>query len=124
MADCRYIHAAASLAWHVAHAAARLASRRARRAAATYGSQNSAFIASVGQPFVRQREFRASQQRDSQAQQCGELLDAAQEYQDFLFELRRLSVRHVQADHCLRCHAEPGPGGSRFRRQASAFTIS
>src|SRR5262249_37908319 len=76
--------------------------------------QDSAFVASVGQAFVRQSESRASQQRDSQVQQRGELLHAAPEQQDFLFEVRRVSVRHVRAYYRLRCVAEP-PTGRRTR---------
>ena len=46
--------------------------------------------------------------------ECGELLHASPELQDFLVEARRAQVRHVQAHHDLRCLAEP-PTGRRAR---------
>src|ERR1700676_1245141 len=42
--------------------------------------------------------------------ECGELLYASPELQDFLVEGRRAQVRHVQAHHDLRCLAEPTTG--------------
>jgi hypothetical protein len=59
---------------------------------------------------VRQRESRASKQSESEAKECGELLHASPELQDFLVEGRRTEVRHVQAHHGLRCLADPSLG--------------
>ena len=88
--------------------------QRHKHTGAIHCSQNSGFIASVGQAFVRQRESRASKQRDSQAKEGGELLHAPPELQDFLFELRCVPVRHVQADHDLLRRLQP-PTGRRAR---------
>ena len=48
--------------------------------------------------------------RVSEPKECGELLHASPELQDFLLEFRCPQVRHVQADHDLRCLAEPATG--------------
>jgi hypothetical protein len=61
-----------------------------------------------------QLESRASKEDKGEPKECGELLHASPELQDFLVEGRRAQVRHVQAHHDLRCLAEP-PTGRRAR---------
>ena len=63
--------------------------------------------ACVGQTLVRQRESRASQQGEGESKECRELLDASPERQDFLLKFRGPQVRHVEANHDLRCFAKP-----------------
>ena len=70
-------------------------------------SQDPDLDASVGQPRVRQRKSRASQQGEREAKECSEFLDASAELQDFLLKFRGPQVRHVQANHELRCLAKP-----------------
>ena len=79
-----------------------------------HGAQHPDLGASVGQTLVGQLESRASKEDKGEPKECGELLHASPELQDFLVEGRRVQVRHVQAHHDLRCLAEP-PTGRRAR---------
>jgi hypothetical protein len=85
-----------------------------KRTCALDRSQNPDFGAAVGQPVMRQREFRASKQSERKPKECRELPHASPKLQNFLFELPCASVRHVQADHDVWCLAEP-PTGRRGR---------
>jgi hypothetical protein len=79
-----------------------------------HGAQDPDLGASVGQTLVGQLESRASKEAKGEPKECGELLHASPELQDFLVEGRRAQVRYVQAHHDLRCLAEP-PTGRRAR---------
>jgi hypothetical protein len=55
---------------------------------------------------VRQRESRRSKQRDGEPKEYRELSHAPWQLEHFLLEFGCLRVRHVQADHDLRCLAK------------------
>ena len=77
-------------------------------------SQDLWFVASIGQTLVRQRESRGAEQYEGEPKECADLLHASAKHQDFLLEVRRTQVRHVQADDDVRCFGEP-PSGRRAR---------
>ena len=89
-------------------------SQRHILAGTIHGAQDPDLGASVGQTLVGQLESRASKEDKGEPKECGELLHASPELQDFLVERQRPQVRHVQAHHDLRCLAEP-PTGRRAR---------
>jgi hypothetical protein len=60
-----------------------------------HGAQDPDRGASVGQTLVGQLESRASKEDKGEPKECGELLHASPELQDFLVEGRRAQVRHV-----------------------------
>jgi hypothetical protein len=71
------------------------------------GSQDPDFGASVGQTPVRQRESRGSKEGEGESKQCGELLHASPELQNFLLELQCLQIRDVETHHDRLSVAEP-----------------
>src|SRR5262245_34744545 len=71
------------------------------------GSQDPDFGASVGQTRVRQGESRGSKEGEGEAKQCGELLHASPELQDFLLELQCLQIRDVETHHGRLSVADP-----------------
>ena len=81
--------------------------QRHKRTGAIHGSQDSDLVASVRHAFVRQREFQASKQGESEAKQCRKLLHASPQLQDLLPEFRLREVRHFQTDHDPRRRVEP-----------------
>src|SRR5262249_3448574 len=58
--------------------------QRHKRTGTIYSSQDPGLGASVRQTLVRQRESRGSKEGERQPKECGELLDASSERQDFL----------------------------------------
>ena len=56
---------------------------------------------------MRQGESRGSKQSEGEAKECPELLHASPERENFSLEFRCVQIRYVQADHDLRCLAEP-----------------
>jgi hypothetical protein len=60
---------------------------------------------------VRQRESRGSKQGEGEPKECGELLHASSELQNFLLELHCLQIRDVEADHDRLSVGEPTAGG-------------
>jgi hypothetical protein len=67
--------------------------QRNKLAGSIHGSQDPRLGASVFKALVRQRESRASTQGESEPKECGELLHASPELQDFLLEFRCPQVR-------------------------------
>src|SRR5262245_27040534 len=81
--------------------------QRHKRARTIDGLQDPEFGASIGQTLVRQRESGGAKEGEGEPKQCGQLLHASAELQDFLLELQCLQIRDIETHHDRLSVAKP-----------------